>query len=83
MKKLAILTGYQAMPPYFSLGYHYSKWEKISTDSIIDKIDSFIYHNIPVDVLWLDIDHTDDRRYFTFNNDFSDIDRLTSKAEKE
>jgi mannosyl-oligosaccharide alpha-1,3-glucosidase len=27
-KKLAIITGYQALPPYYSLGYHYSKWEE-------------------------------------------------------
>jgi len=24
MKKLATLTGYQAMPQYYSLGFHYS-----------------------------------------------------------
>ncbi len=26
-KKLAMVTGYQALPPFHSLGFHYSKWE--------------------------------------------------------
>jgi len=29
----------------------------------------FEKHNIPFDVLWLDIEHTDGKKYFTWNND--------------
>lgn len=30
LKRLATVTGFQALPPLFSLGFHYSKWEKTS-----------------------------------------------------
>eukprot|EP00347_Sterkiella_histriomuscorum_P019095 403342966 len=83
MQKLAILTGFQSLPPYFSIGFHYSKWEKISTDSLINKIDLFEQYQMPVDVLWLDIEHADEKRYFTFDmNNFQDINRLDEKVQQ-
>jgi alpha-glucosidase (family GH31 glycosyl hydrolase) len=33
-KMLADITGYAPLPPYFSLGFHYSKWESLSTDRL-------------------------------------------------
>jgi mannosyl-oligosaccharide alpha-1,3-glucosidase len=32
-KKLAMITGYQALPPYYSMGFHYSKWEESTSAS--------------------------------------------------
>lgn len=80
LEKLATLTGYQSMPPLFALGFHYSKWEDISTQFLIDKIEKFNENQLPLDVLWLDIEHTRERRYFTFNKNFNDIERLDKKA---
>lgn len=36
MKILADITGYAPLAPYFSLGFHYSKWEEIDTQYMID-----------------------------------------------
>jgi alpha 1,3-glucosidase len=56
---LATVTGYQVLPPLFSLGYHYSKWtNEISTDKILEWNDGFEDSKIPVDVFWMDIAHT-------------------------
>lgn len=30
-KTLANIVGYQNLPPIFSLGFHYSKWERITS----------------------------------------------------
>lgn len=60
------LTGYTAMPQEFSIGYHQCRWNYISDDDVRDvdrKMDKF---KIPYDIIWLDIEYTDDRKYFTW-----------------
>ncbi|ODA82453.1 hypothetical protein RJ55_00960 [Drechmeria coniospora] len=60
------LTGYSAMPQEFAIGYHQCRWNYKSDDDVRDvdrKMDKF---KIPYDVIWLDIEYTDDRKYFTF-----------------
>ncbi len=61
------LTGYTAMPQYFALGYHQCRWNYKSQDDALSVDSNFDTHNIPYDVLWLDIEHTDGKRYFTWD----------------
>ncbi|MEQ2316298.1 hypothetical protein AMECASPLE_031181, partial [Ameca splendens] len=66
-KQYAQLTGYQAMPPLFSLGYHQCRWN-YNDEADVKAVDAgFDRHNIPYDVIWLDIEHTDGKRYFTWD----------------
>lgn len=61
------LTGFTAMPQEFAIGYHQCRWNYISDDDVKDvdrKMDKF---RIPYDVIWLDIEYTDDRKYFTWD----------------
>uniref|UniRef100_A0A667Y995 Glucosidase alpha, neutral C n=1 Tax=Myripristis murdjan TaxID=586833 RepID=A0A667Y995_9TELE len=63
----AQLTGYQALPPLFSLGYHQCRWN-YNDEADVRAVDAgFDRHNIPYDVIWLDIEHTDGKRYFTWD----------------
>nr|XP_019953748.1 PREDICTED: neutral alpha-glucosidase C-like [Paralichthys olivaceus] len=63
----AQLTGYQTLPPLFALGYHQSRWN-YKDEADVRAVDSgFDRHDIPYDVMWLDIDHTDGKRYFTWD----------------
>jgi len=56
------------MPPAYSLGFHFSKWEdKVNADTIITRNRDFTLHEFQVDVLWFDIDHTTDKKYFAFD----------------
>ncbi|CDW88355.1 alpha glucosidase ii [Stylonychia lemnae] len=65
---LATIAGYPNLPPRFSIGFHYSKWEKeTSAYRLVEYNQKFENAGIPVDVLWLDIPHTNGNRYFTFN----------------
>lgn len=66
-KRLAMITGFMKLPPLFSLGFHYSRWEKTSAKQIINYNDKFEEHGFPLDVLWMDIGHTLDNMYFIFN----------------
>lgn len=59
--------GYQAMPPLFALGYHQCRWN-YNDEADVKAVDAgFDDHNIPYDVIWLDIEHTHEKRYFTWD----------------
>lgn len=59
-KLLGKLTGFAPIPPLFSLGFHYSKWEKTTARKVMTYNDKFEENGFPLDVLWLDIGHTND-----------------------
>uniref|UniRef100_A0A8C2GTI5 Glucosidase, alpha; neutral C n=1 Tax=Cyprinus carpio TaxID=7962 RepID=A0A8C2GTI5_CYPCA len=64
----AQLTGYQALPPLFSLGYHQCRWN-YEDEADVKAVDAgFDLHGIPYDVIWLDIEHTNGKRYFTWDS---------------
>lgn len=57
----------------WTLGYHQSRYTYDNQEDVKDVIANFDIHNFPVDSIWLDIDYTDGKRYFTWNPDtFSD-----------
>lgn len=83
----ALLTGPSVMPPYFSLGFHQSRWNYLSTKDGLSIDEGFDQHNMPYDVLWLDIEHTNKKKYFTWESySFPDpkvlTDALASKGRK-
>jgi len=45
------------MPPAYSLGFHFSKWDFISAETMIARNQLFSDHKYQVDVLWFDIDY--------------------------
>lgn len=80
MNKLATITGFAPLPPMWSLGYHYSKWEPISTERLNDLMDDFEQNEFPYDVLWLDIEYTKSKDYFRFDEDrFVGFDQLVER----
>jgi len=61
------LTGAPFMPPQFSIAYHQCRWNYKSTEDVLAVQDGFDKHDIPFDVIWLDIEHTDAKKYFTWD----------------
>lgn len=61
------LTGMPAMPQEFSIAYHQCRWNYKSETDVREVDAGFDAHDIPYDVLWLDIEHTDGKRYFTWD----------------
>ncbi|KAF5925519.1 hypothetical protein HPG69_001966 [Diceros bicornis minor] len=55
------------MPPLFSLGYHQCRWNYEDEQDVKAVDAGFDEHDIPYDVMWLDIEHTDGKRYFTWD----------------
>ncbi|XP_049988705.1 neutral alpha-glucosidase C [Alexandromys fortis] len=66
-KQYSSLTGTQAMPPLFSLGYHQCRWNYEDEQDVKEVDAGFDEHDIPYDVMWLDIEHTEDKKYFTWD----------------
>lgn len=63
----AAVVGPTMLPPLFSLGYHQCRWNYRTEDDLLEVNRGFDTHGIPADVMWLDIEHTDGKRYFTWD----------------
>jgi alpha 1,3-glucosidase len=66
-QQYASLVGTQFMPPIFSLGYHQCRWNYKDEADVREVDAKFDEHDIPYDVLWLDIEHTVGKRYMTWD----------------
>lgn len=65
-KTYAELTGYTAMPQYFAIAYHQCRWNYVTDEDVKDVDRKFDRANIPYDIIWLDLEYLDDRKYFTW-----------------
>ncbi|KAL3163000.1 hypothetical protein ABBQ32_009432 [Trebouxia sp. C0010 RCD-2024] len=63
----ARLTGSTALPQYFSIGYHQCRWNYRDQADVQAVNAGFDENDMPYDVIWLDIEHTDGKRYFTWD----------------
>ncbi|CAE8591126.1 unnamed protein product [Polarella glacialis] len=61
------VTGFPRMPPLATLGKHQSRWNYVDVEDAVGVNRKFDQHDIPYDVLWLDIEHTDGKKYFTWH----------------
>lgn len=71
-RQYASLTGSQALPPLFALGYHQCRWNYRDEKDVAGVNAQFESLDYPYDVIWLDIEHTDGKRYFTVSTSFFD-----------
>uniref|UniRef100_A0A8C4ELN4 Glucosidase II alpha subunit b n=1 Tax=Dicentrarchus labrax TaxID=13489 RepID=A0A8C4ELN4_DICLA len=63
----ASLTGTQSFPPLSALAYHQCRWNYNDQEDVQTVDAGFDEHDIPYDFIWLDIEHTDGKRYFTWD----------------
>ncbi len=67
VRRYTALTGRAPLPPRWSLGYHQSRWGYSPASRLDDLASQFRTRRIPADALWLDIQHMDGFRTFTFD----------------
>jgi alpha 1,3-glucosidase len=63
----ASLTGPTPLPPLFSLAYHQCRWNYNDQEDVRNVAAKFDEFDMPMDVMWLDIEHTDGKKYFTWD----------------
>ncbi|KAM7513895.1 hypothetical protein LguiA_003478 [Lonicera macranthoides] len=67
VRQYTSVTGTPAMPQLFATAYHQCRWNYRDEEDVSDVDSKFDEHDIPYDVLWLDIEHTDGKKYFTWD----------------
>ncbi|KAI5631089.1 glycosyl hydrolases family 31 domain-containing protein [Phthorimaea operculella] len=87
LRQYTALTGAAPLPPKFSLAYHQSRWNYVDEADVRSVDDNFDAHDIPADVIWLDIEYTDRKKYFTwdaekFPHPADMVANLTAKGRK-
>ncbi|KAK9835041.1 hypothetical protein WJX81_006384 [Elliptochloris bilobata] len=65
--QLAAVVGRPALPPFWSLGFHQSKWGYSSVEELQEVSVNYSAAGLPLEVLWSDIDYMDQFRDFTLN----------------
>ncbi|XP_072023564.1 neutral alpha-glucosidase AB-like isoform X2 [Amphiura filiformis] len=83
----ASLTGNPSLPPLFGIAYHQCRWNYNDEQDVKNVDMNFDEHDIPYDVIWLDIEHTDGKRYMTwdknkFPNSIEMLDHIAAKGRK-
>ena len=63
----AELTGYTALPQQFATAYHQCRWNYVTDEDVKDVDRKFDKNRIPYDVIWLDIEYTEGKKYFTWD----------------
>ncbi|KAF5288677.1 hypothetical protein FQA39_LY15319 [Lamprigera yunnana] len=61
------LTGTAPLPQYFTLGYHQSRYSYMTQQEVLDVVLNLDISDMPVDAMWLDIDYTEEKKYFTWD----------------
>ncbi|XP_055845396.1 neutral alpha-glucosidase AB-like [Episyrphus balteatus] len=66
-KQYSDLTGTAGLPQFFTLGYHQCRWNYDNETDVKTVAAQFDNYDIPMDTMWLDIEYTDAKKYFTWD----------------
>ncbi|CAI4963640.1 BAD_collapsed_G0004260.mRNA.1.CDS.1 [Saccharomyces cerevisiae] len=81
--KFTDLTGRPFLPPISSIGYHQCRWNYNDEMDVLTVDSQMDAHMIPYDFIWLDLEYTNDKKYFTWKqHSFPNPKRLLSKLKK-
>ena len=74
LKRIHYLIGIPALPPYWSLGWHHSRYGYKNEKEFENVHKNYISNGIPIDTMWIDIDSLDNFKIFTLNKtDFPNL----------
>jgi len=76
------LMGRAPLPPLWALGYHQCRWSYPDEGTVRSVAEGFWMREIPLEALWLDLDHMEGYKVFTHDpHRFPDLARLARDLE--
>lgn len=83
LQRLSRLIGRPAMPPRWALGFHQSRWGYTDEADVMEVIEGFERHDLPLSALHLDIDYMRGYRVFTVDRErFPDLAGLSEACKR-
>ncbi|PKI85982.1 glucan 1,3-alpha-glucosidase [Malassezia vespertilionis] len=77
MQQFTALVGRTALPQYFAIGYHQCRWNYLSDKDVVQVSEQFDAADMPMDVMWLDIEYSKDHMYGVWDQStFPDPERM-------
>lgn len=70
------------MMPFWSFGYHQSRWGYIYLQDMIDVYNNMTHYKLPIDVIWSDIDYMDNFTDFTVDYNRYDLGEFRNLVQK-
>lgn len=67
MKAYSSLTGTTKLPPLFALAHHQCRWNYKDAADVKAVSDNYDKFDLPMDVMWLDIEYSDGKRYLEWD----------------
>lgn len=84
LERYTELTGRPPLPPLWALGYHQSRYSYYPEARVRRLVEDFERHQVPVDVIHLDIHYMHGYRVFTWDRErFPDPKRLTADLRRK
>ncbi|XP_058442843.1 neutral alpha-glucosidase AB [Malaya genurostris] len=62
------LTGKAPLPQMYAIAYHQCRWNYNDEQDVTSVSSKFDEHDIPMDTMWLDIEYTEGKKYFTWDH---------------
>lgn len=82
--RYADLTGHMPLPPQWALGNQQSRWSYYPDTMVEEVVSEYRKRDLPLDVIYLDIDYMHGYRVFTFDKErFPDSKGLTEKLRRQ
>jgi alpha-glucosidase len=82
--RYADLTGHMPLPPLWALGNQQSRWSYYPDTMVEEVVNEYRKRDLPLDVVYLDIDYMHGYRVFTFDKErFPDPKGLTEKLRRQ
>lgn len=83
VKQFRKIIGRSYIPPKFAFGFGQSRWGYTTADDFRKAADGYRENNIPIDMVYMDIDYMDHYKDFTINEAFGDFSEYVEELKKE
>jgi alpha-glucosidase (family GH31 glycosyl hydrolase) len=77
------IIGRPALPPFWSFGWHQSRWGYKTTKDLEKVLENYIMYNIPLDGIWTDLDFLDKNKNFIISSNHVNTPKFVKKLHQK